>query len=241
MDDRLGQSLRAMRTMRGETLADVARATGISIALLSRIERGERSPSPETVEALAGYFEIPVERLAAEAAANQVRSRWGDRTSADAMKLNVDNAAGLDARHVDLPADRPWHLSEGPASLGEPLHTMRSTEPLPAPEAGEPSAYRQEDDMRFRSAGPVYSRGHDLPPADLDDELTAAGASARVLAREYIRCSAAMDPGARLRSLTRLAEIAEELVRVLDRECGSEDDRVARSAERLLRRLRGSL
>ena len=41
-----GLRLRQLRHDRRETLEQVSEATGLSVAMLSRVERGERLPSP---------------------------------------------------------------------------------------------------------------------------------------------------------------------------------------------------
>ncbi|MCX8033420.1 MAG: helix-turn-helix domain-containing protein [Thermoleophilia bacterium] len=74
---RFGRVVRALRQRRGETLAEVAGATGISTAMLSRIERGERLPSPNLVEALARHFEVPLEYLMRERMLSQMAARYG--------------------------------------------------------------------------------------------------------------------------------------------------------------------
>lgn len=77
MEPGFGERLRALRTARGETLETVSQATGLSIAMLSRIERGERAPSPAAAESLAGHFGLSPDEVIEEAIANQVRGRWG--------------------------------------------------------------------------------------------------------------------------------------------------------------------
>ena len=50
--------LRLMRTVKGETLADVANGTGLSISYLSDLERGRTNPSIETLEKIAAYHNM---------------------------------------------------------------------------------------------------------------------------------------------------------------------------------------
>ncbi|MHB1341695.1 MAG: helix-turn-helix domain-containing protein [Coriobacteriia bacterium] len=73
----LGDTLRTLRLSRGETLTDVADATGVSVAMLSRLERGQRSPSPETLCVLAGHFGLPAEEMLGEAIAERMCDRYG--------------------------------------------------------------------------------------------------------------------------------------------------------------------
>jgi transcriptional regulator with XRE-family HTH domain len=50
----LGQRLRALRALRGETLTETAERAGISPQYLSEIERGLKDPSSEVLAAVAG-------------------------------------------------------------------------------------------------------------------------------------------------------------------------------------------
>lgn len=62
--DSLGERLRYMRKeVHRLTLEQLARATGISRANLSRIEKGEVSPTADTLITLANYFGISLDWL----------------------------------------------------------------------------------------------------------------------------------------------------------------------------------
>lgn len=76
-----GYLLRELRYERGETLEQVSADTGLSVAMLSRIERGERLPSPESVQALAQHFDLPVEVLMSETIMHRMLSRYGRKSS----------------------------------------------------------------------------------------------------------------------------------------------------------------
>ena len=72
-----GRKLRALRHERNETLEDVSAATGLSVAMLSRVERGQRLPSPDSVEVLAQHFGLPTEKLMREAIASRIVNSYG--------------------------------------------------------------------------------------------------------------------------------------------------------------------
>ena len=55
--------LREWRERQRLTLEDVADLTGVSIAMLSRVERGERQMAPMTRVALARRLGVPVREL----------------------------------------------------------------------------------------------------------------------------------------------------------------------------------
>lgn len=70
----LGSRLRALRTDRGETLAQTAERAGLSPQYLSEVERGRKEPSSEMIAALAGALDLTVAELMAGAAEDLRRS-----------------------------------------------------------------------------------------------------------------------------------------------------------------------
>lgn len=62
----LGQSLRVLRVKNHLLLRQVAATLKIDTALLSKIERNERSPSKEQVVAFAKYYKVNSEKLLIE-------------------------------------------------------------------------------------------------------------------------------------------------------------------------------
>jgi len=58
-----GGALRQTRLARGWTLADVAARADLSVAFLSRLERGHASSSLSNLIRLSGVLEVPLERL----------------------------------------------------------------------------------------------------------------------------------------------------------------------------------
>lgn len=59
----VGPRLRAVRQQRGTTLTQLAKATGISVSTLSRLEAGERRPSLELLLPLARAHQVPLDEL----------------------------------------------------------------------------------------------------------------------------------------------------------------------------------
>lgn len=90
MGSSFGQTIRMLRHERGVTLADVAEATGLSVALLSRLERGQRNPTPESAAQLAAYFAVPVHRLN-QLAASASMQRW----NSDATGIAEPDVPGM--------------------------------------------------------------------------------------------------------------------------------------------------
>ena len=59
----VGPRLRALRSERGRTLAELSEVTGISVSTLSRLESGQRKPALELLLPLARAFGVPLDEL----------------------------------------------------------------------------------------------------------------------------------------------------------------------------------
>ncbi|HEY0637785.1 MAG TPA: XRE family transcriptional regulator [Pseudonocardiaceae bacterium] len=59
----VGPRLRALRTRRRTTLAQLSTATGISVSTLSRLESGQRRPTLELLLPLARAHQVPLDEL----------------------------------------------------------------------------------------------------------------------------------------------------------------------------------
>ncbi len=59
----LGTELRRLRKIHQQTLTEVSDKTGIAISSLSTIERGRTSPTIETLQRLARYYQVPIQQL----------------------------------------------------------------------------------------------------------------------------------------------------------------------------------
>lgn len=56
----IGHEVRALRQQLGMTLQDLARVTGLSVAMISKIENGQTSPSLSTLRTLSKAFSVPI-------------------------------------------------------------------------------------------------------------------------------------------------------------------------------------
>ena len=56
----IGREVRALRQQLAMTLQDVTRVTGLSVAMVSKIENGQTSPSLSTLTALSKAFGVPI-------------------------------------------------------------------------------------------------------------------------------------------------------------------------------------
>ena len=59
----VGRRLRDLRTARGLTLSELARAAGVGKATLSGLENGTRNPRLETLYAIAAVLQVPMSAL----------------------------------------------------------------------------------------------------------------------------------------------------------------------------------
>jgi len=59
----LGSAIRRRREQRSLSLRDVADETGVSASTLSRIENGTGKPDADNIARLAGWLDMPIERV----------------------------------------------------------------------------------------------------------------------------------------------------------------------------------
>src|SRR2546427_9290792 len=59
----LGDAVRRRREQKGMSLRDVAEETGVSASTLSRIENGTGKPDADNIARLAGWLDMPIERV----------------------------------------------------------------------------------------------------------------------------------------------------------------------------------
>jgi transcriptional regulator with XRE-family HTH domain len=93
MQDRLSARLAALRRERGFSLDELAERSGLSRATLSRIERGETSPTAAMLGRLCAVFGWTLSRLMAAAEAEQ--PRWTDPETGFTRIAVSPPAAGL--------------------------------------------------------------------------------------------------------------------------------------------------
>ncbi|MFZ6771565.1 helix-turn-helix domain-containing protein [Undibacterium sp. SXout7W] len=99
LDLRLALRLASLRADRGLSLDDLAQASGISRATLSRIERGDTSPSASLLSKLCSVYGISMSRLLAD-----VEAQTPGLIALEAQALWVDPASGFLRRTVSAPA-----------------------------------------------------------------------------------------------------------------------------------------
>lgn len=68
LESAIGERVRQLRTARGETLDGLAAASGVSRAMISRIERGEASPTAQLLSRLCAALDLTLSAFFAFAA-----------------------------------------------------------------------------------------------------------------------------------------------------------------------------
>ncbi|MEU5095586.1 XRE family transcriptional regulator [Streptomyces sp. NPDC020996] len=102
--DRIAARVRAERERRRWTLAQLADTSGVSQAMISRIERGESSPTAVVLGKLSAAFQLSVASLLAlaEGAQDEAPGAPGVRRRADAAEWR-DPATGYRRRQITGP------------------------------------------------------------------------------------------------------------------------------------------
>lgn len=102
----LGDRVRAERELRGWSLSDLSDHSGVSRAMIHKVERGESSPTASLLGKLCGAFGLTVSSLIARAEAGSQRLRL----HAD-QPLWTDPETGYTRRHVS-PDGSPFDIIE---------------------------------------------------------------------------------------------------------------------------------
>jgi transcriptional regulator with XRE-family HTH domain len=103
----VGPRLRTLRRQRETTLADLSRATGISVSTLSRLESGQRRPTLELLLPLARAHGVQIDELigAPPTGDPRVHLRPVKRNGMTLMPLTL-RAGGLQAYKMIIPGSR---------------------------------------------------------------------------------------------------------------------------------------
>ncbi|MGH8817879.1 helix-turn-helix domain-containing protein [Achromobacter pestifer] len=105
----LGQQLRQLRKQQGRSLAEVARACGMSLGLLSQIERGLSSASVKVLHMLAREFNVSVNSLLRNA--EHTQSEDGGRVARAGTHRFIDlSEKGISKEMYTPPACRSMDL-----------------------------------------------------------------------------------------------------------------------------------
>jgi transcriptional regulator with XRE-family HTH domain len=170
LDTRLASRIRDERAARAWSLADLAQRSGVSKAMISKIERGESSPTATLLGQLSGAFGITLSTLLAraEAAASSRIARaseqavWQDpETGLRRTSVSASGSEVIDIVRCELPPgqsiaypasayvfiDQQIYVLKGTLhfSEGSEVHTLRTGDCL---QLGTPADCRFENRER---------------------------------------------------------------------------------------------
>ena len=128
MEARLVERLAAARAARGQTLEELAEASGVSRAMISKIERGESSPTAMVLGRLAAGLDVSLSSLFAE-----VEGPVEPLAKADRQAVWRDPETGYIRRNV------------APPGTGSPQEIVRVELPAGARVAYPAASYAQRD------------------------------------------------------------------------------------------------
>jgi len=111
VDERIGARVRAERETRGWSLTSLAEKSGVSRAMIHKVERGESSPTATLLAKLAGAFGMSMSALMALAELEEGRllrfadqPLWVDPQSGYLRRhVSPKSASGLNLVEIDLP------------------------------------------------------------------------------------------------------------------------------------------
>jgi transcriptional regulator with XRE-family HTH domain len=146
----VGQNVRRLRLERGVTLSELAASAGISLAMLSRLEKGDVSPSLETLAALA-------EALGTGPAA-LLKDEFAQQSDAQL----VPRGEGLEVVRRGTRRGHTYHLlasDRGPKRVFEPYLVTLTSKSEVFPEFDHPGVefiHILEGSLRYRHGSESY-------------------------------------------------------------------------------------
>lgn len=113
--DHVGDRLRTLRDRRGLSLADVSRATGISISTLSRLESGGRRAQLALLLPLARIYGVTLDELVDAPAMGDPRLNFRVSRRGDRIMLPLSTSTGaIEAIKIIVPARPEGSVPEEP-------------------------------------------------------------------------------------------------------------------------------
>ena len=105
LEQRIGARVRIERESRGWSLTELAERSGVSRAMVHRIERGESSPTATLLARLSGAFSLSMSALIARAEMQE-----GRLLRREEQPVWTDPQSGYVRRHVSPRSDLPLDL-----------------------------------------------------------------------------------------------------------------------------------
>lgn len=173
LEQRLAARLQRLRTHQAWTLDDLAQRSGISRATLSRLERGETSPTASLLNRLCAAHGLSMSRLLAEVEARPVRklplaeqALWRDPRSGFVRRMVSPPSAGFAAELVaaELPPGARIHYDQV-AVPGLEHHLLLLEGGLALTLDGERHTLEPGDSLRYRLWNPSTFESTGMQPA----------------------------------------------------------------------------
>ena len=111
---KLGERLRELRQQRDLTLLQLSQQTGLSVSYLSDLERGRTNPSIDTLERIAGMYQVLLGELVAGADGWQIAPQQGLAPGLQELieQGRIDLATAQDLSRIELRGKRPQTAME---------------------------------------------------------------------------------------------------------------------------------
>ncbi|PLS09550.1 helix-turn-helix domain-containing protein [Neobacillus cucumis] len=103
----IGAKIRAIRTRKKITIAQMCEGTGLSKGFISNVENNNTSPSINTLQTIAVYLDVPLPYLLLEKKEHMQVVRKEERTFSAMNNLKVEHISskgGLSLRSVEFPS-----------------------------------------------------------------------------------------------------------------------------------------
>ena len=166
LDRKLGLKLKAARVHHGWTLDDLSGRSGVSRAMISRIERGESSPTAALLVRLGSGLGLSLSALLEEDAGSGPLARrdaqplWRDPASGY-LRRNVSprgTGSGFEIVEVELPAGAEVRLDNatGAAALDQQIWVLRGRLDLTV--EGVRHELAEGDCLQMHLRGPIIYR-----------------------------------------------------------------------------------
>ncbi|WP_038364665.1 XRE family transcriptional regulator [Bosea sp. UNC402CLCol] len=181
IDRRLGERLKAARQRHGLTLDELAQRTGVSRAMISRIERGESSPTATVLVRLGSGLGLSLSALLEEEAGTGPLSRrasqpvWRDPASGY-LRRNVSprgTGSSFEIVEVELPGGAEVRLDSaaGAPTLDQQIWVLRGRLDLTV--EGTSHTLAEGDCLQMHLRGPITYRNPGADPVRYAVILTA--------------------------------------------------------------------
>ncbi|MFF9208807.1 MULTISPECIES: helix-turn-helix domain-containing protein [unclassified Streptomyces] len=162
LNDEVGRRLRALRTMRGLSLSELARRSGVGKGTLSELESGTRNPTLETLYALTTALNQPLSAVLSDDPPHPGQHEGavsGSAVTAVLVERHEDDDAVTDVFRITIAAGATQESAAHVAGTSETLVILSGTAVVGDPDA--PSTVGPGASVCWRADTPhLYSAPH---------------------------------------------------------------------------------